>query len=419
MRGWIPVVVQLLAAAALLYAIAWRRRRWLSRWVPIALVVGAAVTGAAYWYFGTLGIASEPAPRRMWLWVALVGVATAVALSGWRSAGWWRRNIFVFAASFCLLSTGLTINSWLGYFPTVHTAWGQLTNGPLTDQSDLRAVRSVQSKGVAPQHGMVVPVDTGDRASGFRHRQEWVYLPPAWFTSTPPPHLPAVLMIGGEFNTPTDWARAGDAVTALDAFAAAHAGMAPVAVFADATGGFTVDTECVNGPRGNAADHLTADVVPAVNRQFGLGDQPRWGVVGFSSGGTCAVDLAVMHPGTFSAFVDIGGDIGPNAGTRAQTIDRLFGGNPSAWSWFDPSTAIVRHGPYTDLAGVFAVPGAAVGQAAADTLCRLGTAHGIACQVTGLPGKHDWPSAAHAFAVTLPWLAARLGTPAITSTVAQ
>ncbi|WP_371869903.1 alpha/beta hydrolase [Mycobacterium kubicae] len=419
MGGWILTAVQLLAAAALLYAIGWRRRRWRTMWVPLSVVVGALTATLAYWYFSTLGIASEPAPWQMWLWVALVGVATAVAITGWRSAGWWRRNVSVFAASFCMLSMGLTINAWLGYFPTVDTAWSQLTNRPLPNQVDPQTVQSLKHRAIAPRRGVVVPVDTGDRGSGFKHRQEWVYLPPAWFASTPAPRLPAVLMIGGEFNTPADWARAGDAVTALDAFAAAHAGVAPVAVFADATGGFTVDTECVNGPRGNAADHLTADVIPEVSRQFGLGDQASWGIVGFSSGGTCAVDFAVMHPGTISAFVDIGGDIGPNAGTRAQTIDRLYGGDAAAWSWFDPSTAIARHGPYNNLSGMFAVPGAAVGQAAAESLCALGTANGISCQVVALPGKHDWPSAAHAFAATLPWLADRLGTPPLTSAVAQ
>jgi S-formylglutathione hydrolase FrmB len=198
-----------------------------------------------------------------------------------------------------------------------------------------------------------------------------VYLPPSWFTTTPPIRLPAVLMIGGEFNTPPDWIRAGEAVTTL---AAAHGGNAPVAVFADATGGFAIDTECVNGPRGNAADHLTADVIPKINAISGAQKPLQWGVVGFSSGGTCAVDLAVMHPNTFSAFVDIGGDAAPNAGTRAQTVDRLFGGDATAWSSFDPSTVISRHGDYHNLSGLFAVPGP-VGHAAAESLCNLGETH--------------------------------------------
>lgn len=422
MHGCVPIVVQLITVAALAYSVAWRRGHWWTRRVPLAVAFGAVTAGVAHWYYGTLGLASEPPPWQMWLWTSLVGLGIAIAVGGWRRAGWWRRNVFVFATSFCLLSTGLTINSWLGYFPTAQSAWGQLTNGPLPDQSDLDTVREAKAKGVVPPRGMVVPVDTGSAASNFRHRGEWVYLPPSWFSQAPAPKLPAVLMVGGEFNTPADWMRAGDAITTLDEFAAAHAGNAPVTVFADATGGFAVDTECVNGSRGNAADHLVRDVIPRVDDIFGLVEQPKWGVVGFSSGGTCAVDLAVMRPDKFDAFVDIGGDITPNAGTRAQTIDRLFGGDATAWSRFDPSTVIAHHGPYANLAGLFAVPGAtgqtarrAVGHAAADSLCQLGAANGIDCKVVKLPGRHDWPSAASAFAATLPWLAGRLNTPRVTA----
>ena len=48
--------------------------------------------------------------------------------------------------------------------------------------------------------------------SNFKHRTELVYLPPAYFATDPPPRLPTVMMIGGEFNTPADWLRAGNAV---------------------------------------------------------------------------------------------------------------------------------------------------------------------------------------------------------------
>jgi S-formylglutathione hydrolase FrmB len=421
MHGFIPAVVEVITGAALLYATGWRARRWHTLWVPLALLFGGVTAAAVHWYYRTLGIASEPAPWSMWLWVSLSGFAVAVAVLGWRSAGNWRRNASVFAMSFCLLSTGLTINGWLGYYPTVYAAWGQLTDAPLPDQTDMGGIQMRRHNGIASAAGAVVLVPAAAEASGFRHRREWVYLPPAWFTSVPPPPLPALLMIGGEFNTPVDWIRAGDAVTALDVFAAAHGGNAPIAVFADATGGFTVDTECVNGVRGNAAQHLSADLINRVDDAFGLGGHTSWGVVGFSSGGTCAVDLAVMHPDTFRAFVDIGGDIAPNAGNRAQTIDRLFGGDANAWSAFDPSTVIARHGRYLDMSGIFAVPGErtadgransrqAVGQAAAESLCRLGAAQGISCKIVGLPGKHDWPSASAAFAITLPWLAGRLNT---------
>jgi S-formylglutathione hydrolase FrmB len=124
----------------------------------------------------------------------------------------------------------------------------------------------------------------------------------------------------------------------------------------------------------------------------------------------------------FSAFLDIGGDLSPNAGNKAQTIDRLFGGRASAWAAFDPTTVMNRHGRYSAVAGWFAVAGPVNGgrpaafapdseAAAAHSLCALGSAQGIRCTVTTQPGKHDWPFAADAFAAALPWLAGQLGTP--------
>ena len=99
---------------------------------------------------------------------------------------------------------------------------------------------------------------------------------------------------------------------------------------------------------GNAADHLTKDVVPFMVSTFGVStDSANWGIAGWSMGGTCAVTLTVMHPELFSAFVDIGGDVGPNAGTKEQTVERLFNGDEAAWASFDPSTVMTRHGHYT------------------------------------------------------------------------
>jgi S-formylglutathione hydrolase FrmB len=148
-------------------------------------------------------------------------------------------------------------------------------------------------------------------------------------------------------------------------------------------------------------------VVPAVADRFGVGTDPRrWAVAGFSSGGTCAIDLAVMHPERFGRFVDIAGDERPNTGSQAQTVDRLFGGDRRAWATFDPATAIAAHGPYRDSAGLFLVPesGRADSQAA-QRLCGLGAVRGIKCSVTTLAGRHTWPFAAAAFEKALPWLA--------------
>jgi S-formylglutathione hydrolase FrmB len=442
MHGWVPTTIQIVAAVALVAASGWRSRRWRIIWLPLAALVGVAVAAVTYWYVDSQGLANDPAPQLLWLWTALSGLAVAVLPAGWRGARWWRRAVSVLAVPLCLLCTALALNLWVGYFPTVQTAWNQLTAGPLPDQTDQKTVTAMQKQRTVPPKGTVVPVSVSDAASGFKHRGELVYLPPAWYAADPPPHLPTVLMIGGEFNTPADWLRTGNAVKTLDDFAATHGGNAPVVVFVDSGGSFNNDTECVNGTRGNAADHLTKDVVPFMVSTFGVSPEPaHWGIVGWSMGGTCAVDLTVMHPDLFASFVDIAGDLAPNSGNKAQTISRLFGGNADAYTMFDPTTVIDRHGPYTGVSGWFDVNsspspsrqrsvvnadnagnglggrdlgGRTTDQAeAANSLCALGTARGIKCAVVSQPGKHDWPFAAHAFATALPWLAGQIGTPGV------
>jgi S-formylglutathione hydrolase FrmB len=441
MHGWIPGTVQAISVTVLLLAVGWRSRRWRLLWLPAAAAAGAGVAAWAHWYITAYGLADDPAPRLLWCWIAFSGAAVAILFLGWRGTAWWRRGASLLAVPLCLLSMGLVLNLWVGYFPTLQTAWNQLTAGPLPDQTDMATVTAMAAQGLQPQHGSLVPVDIPDDASHFKHRGELVYLPPAWFASSPPPQLPTVMMIGGEFNTPADWARAGNAVHTIDNLAAAHDGNAPVFVFVDSGGAFNNDTECVNGSRGNAADHLTKDVVPYMVSNFGVSSHAsHWGVVGWSMGGTCAVDLTVMHPELFSSFVDIAGNMGPDAGTKAQTIVRLFGGSADEWEAFDPATVITRHGRYDDVSGWFdissdnvpkryhslSVDDGAVGlggqdhigysndqTAAAERLCKLGRANGIDCAIVTQPGKHDWPFASRAFAGALPWLAGQLDTPGV------
>ncbi len=435
MHGGIPLTVQILAVLVLALAVGRRTRRWRLVWLPVCAAAGLALASATHWSISSEGLAGDPAPPRLWLWLAATGFAAAVAVLGWPSAQRWRRVAAVAAVPLCALSAGLMLNLWVGYSPTVQTAWAQLTGGPLPGQTDRATVTRMLAAQSVPAKGRVVPVDIPATASGFKHRGELVYLPPAYFASNPPPALPAVLMIGGQFNTPADWIRSANAVNTLDDFAARHGGNAPVFVFADSGGAFNNDTECVNGPRGNAADHLARDVVPFMVENFGVSDdRSNWGVMGWSTGGTCAVNLTVKYPELFSTFVDIDGDAAPSAGTRQQTIDRLFGGSAAAYGEWDPAALMERHGHYDDVAGWFAVSAPAgtrmtpvagadlpepppgepsTPTAAAHTLCRLGAEYGVDCAVVPAAGRHDWPFAARVLVDSLPWLAGRLDTPEV------
>ncbi|WP_319452402.1 MULTISPECIES: alpha/beta hydrolase [unclassified Mycobacterium] len=435
-HGWLPIVVQVVTAGVLVAAVGWRSRSWWLRWIPLSLAVGVALAGAAYWLVDYLALADDPAPVELWPWLAMTGVAAVVAIAGWRSARWWRRSVALVAIPMCAMCVALVVDAWTGYLPTVSSAWDRANGAALPTQTDEAGAMDMRRLHRRPAQGTLVSVRIGDDASGFRHRDELVYLPPAWFAGDTTPALPVIVMAGGEFGHPADWPTTGGAQRTADAFAAAHDGNAPVLVFTDTSGEFSNDTECVNGVRGNAADHITKDVVPYVIAHFGTSpDAAHWGIVGWSSGGTCALLTTVMHPELFSAFVDIDGGLGPNAGSKEQTVARLFGGDATAFAAFDPATVMTAHGPYTGPAGWFAVSGTGpvvhrpAGSsppadqnpsdidpedhgAVANYLCALASSDGIQCAVVPQEGDHDFGSAARVFAAALPWLAGRLGTPA-------
>ncbi|WP_231748762.1 alpha/beta hydrolase-fold protein [Mycobacterium sp. M26] len=437
--GWLPVALQVVAGAAVIAAVGWRTRRWRLRWLPVSAAVGVVLIGAVWWFVDRQGLGSVY-PWGMWVWIGLTGLAAAVLVLGWPGSPWWRRLVAILAVPLCVVAAAAVLNASLGYLPTVQTAWQRVTGQLPPQWIDQAKLAAMQRDGVRPTRGTVVSIVTPGDVSGFAHRTELVYLPPVWFTSNPPPELPVVMMLGAELSSPADWLQSGHALSILDDFALQHRGVTPVVVFPDTSGSFTNDTECVNGPRGNAADHLVNEFVPYVISTFGVSDQAaNWGLVGWSSGGTCALTLTVRHPDKFSAFVDLDGQLGPNAGKRQQTIARLFGGDEQAWAAFDPKTIVEKRGYYYDVAawlGVSAdVPTVhrAAGSGSRDAeypdwdtysedhnktanqLCELLAAHGVECSVVGYRGGHDFGSAASGFRDALPWLAGRIGTPGVPS----
>lgn len=435
LHGWLPALTQIASAAIFLVVAAGGVRRSRGTFL-VGLAAGGTLALGSYWYLTSVGVAGDPAPPGLWLWLTATGL-TLVLAAFWRGSRWWQRMLAATAVPLCVLCAGLSMNAWIGYLPTVHAAWSRLTSAPVPGQVDRGTILAMQLASVRPNAGVITPISIPVGVSGFNHRTELVYLPPAWFGHNPAPQLPVVLMVGSALNTPADWVWAGHAAQSADDFAAQHDGNAPVLVFADATGAFNNDTECVNGSRGNAADHLVKEVVPYLVSNFRASpDRRNWGVAGWSMGGTCALDLTVMHPELFSAFVDIAGDSGPNTGDKAHSIAALFGGDAQAWSRFDPATVVSQHGQYRAVAGWFDIPGGTghrlltatgIGSVsdsphdglanpegqdlAANSLCELASSHGIRCAVSTQPGRHDWPFAAQAFDAALPWLAGRLGTP--------
>jgi S-formylglutathione hydrolase FrmB len=398
LTGWLPTTLRIAALVAAIGAVSRRDRRWWTRVVPVVAVAAVAVAVIVSIVVDNALQQPEPLPGEVWFWVGVV-VFSLVAMA-WRGQSW-RRLIAAAAVVLAAASAASAVNEFVGYYPTVGAAFGELTGQPVPAEVGTGQLSSVDPK---TSHGRVVPVDIPDTYSHFTHRQEFVYLPPAWFRSRRKEQFPVVEMIGAEFSTPQNWIRAGDAIDTADAYASHHHGHAPILVFADASGGFTVDTECVDGPHGDSEDHLVKDIPAYMAAHFGVAPT-GWGVAGWSMGGTCAVDLTVEHPEVFSRFLDISGDIGPNIGDQATTIMMLYGGDRAAWAAHDPLTVLGHHHRYHGVTGVFAdgtferwTSRAAYRLSAA---CR---ADGIQTQVVIQPGNHNWQFGAREFAAELPAL---------------
>ncbi|HWD78750.1 MAG TPA: alpha/beta hydrolase-fold protein, partial [Kribbella sp.] len=336
--------------------------------------------------------------------------ALLVLAAGWRSARWWRRGTALVAAALAAFVCANAINRYVGYYPTIAAALNDWKHAPLPGQISLPGAVHAAGAARAPAAGKLVAVDIPATYSHFTHRQELVYLPPVWFVGRSRPALPVVELVGAELGSPGDWVRLGNAVRVSDDYAATHHGYAPMLVFADATGRFSNDTECVNGVRGNAADHLAEDIPAYVGRTFGATRVPgRWAIAGFSMGGTCALDLAVERPDVFGHFADISGDLAPYSGTPAQTLHDLYGGDVNRRRANDPRLVMRAHGPYEGMSGLFCTStGEPRRRREAEELAAAAAAVGVRSQVEVSSGAHTWQFAASAFANLFPWLVDQL-----------
>ncbi|MBL1095555.1 alpha/beta hydrolase [Streptomyces coffeae] len=70
------------------------------------------------------------------------------------------------------------------------------------------------------------------------------------------------------------------------------------------------DTECVDVPGGQKAETFFAKDLPeALRGHYRVGhDSSAWGVLGYSSGGTCALQLAMRHPRVYSSAAALSPD---------------------------------------------------------------------------------------------------------------
>jgi S-formylglutathione hydrolase FrmB len=424
-HGWLRVVLAVAVFAGLAVLLLMRRdRRWWSRRVPLAVVLAAALLLLVVGYLDVAKPWPDPLAPDVMAWIGSGLLAVVLLPLGWRGRRWRARLAGATAAVLVVLGAADGVNADFAEFPTIAAALQlpppdqvsassalQKSHHPPAGDPLLHRALAITWHAPAhlPRHGEVFQVAIPGVRSGFHARPAWVYLPPAYLTAHRPP-LPLLELIGGQPGNSRTWLDAGRLAQRMDAWAAAHHGLAPVVVMPDALGSTFANPMCINSRLGQDDTYLSQDVPDWVTGHLQIDpDHAHWAVGGMSFGGTCALQLAVAHPALFPTFFDGEGQEGPTLGGLARTVDAAFGGDLAAFDAVDPLHELAAH-RYPDSAGIV-VAGAQDwlyhGQDA--VVARAARRAGMTVVEQVRPGGHSWEVTGPALSADLAWLTARMG----------
>jgi S-formylglutathione hydrolase FrmB len=272
--------------------------------------------------------------------ILLAVVMPAVALASWNRVGgsssrragylrWaWRGTLTIGTQLSAVVLVAVLINdankfytSWLELLGEHHAVRNPVALPGSQDAALQAKLASARSQG----RGIVVRTEIPGIHSGIGNFAGLVYLPvqyglPEYAHRT----FPVLELIAGSPGTPETWTGPLNVARILDREIAAGRSEPFIAVMPsqDVAGGR--DTQCVNVVGGPQVDtYLTDDVRATITHAYRASTQgSAWGLMGYSSGGFCAANLAMRHPDMFTAAVSIAGNARP---AHDHQTGELFG----------------------------------------------------------------------------------------------
>ncbi len=264
--------------------------------------------------------------------LTVAGVAGTVLrwnrLTGHRPIHLAGRVVLVVGCQLCgLLLAACLVNRQFGFY----SAWSDLLGRSATVAAAAPAVTARLDNVYAAQlrtayaagHGSVVQFVIPGRASGVPPQRALVYLPAAYGDpSAGATRFPVVEMLHGFPGQPESWTNKLNVQKVLDAAIARHQVVPLIAVMPMQNLAFPRDTQCVDVVGGPKVDtFLSADVHRAVLTAFrASGARHGWAIMGYSTGGYCALNLAMRHPDLFSAAVSLSGYARPAHDFQTGTL---------------------------------------------------------------------------------------------------
>ncbi|MHB1171622.1 MAG: alpha/beta hydrolase [Lacisediminihabitans sp.] len=393
------------------------RRRWLLR-VLIASAIAAVIGLLAGWLasdvFDVFGVSLTYVVRA---WICALAVGTVIAIISMVRARWWRIIGSALAALLFLATAAVGVNKDFGQFTTVGDALGlneypAITLPAVTPSALTVPVPAAWSPPPGmPAKGRIGSVHIPPTRSGFTARSAVVYLPPAALVPNPP-KLPVVVALTGQPGQPSNFFRAGDFGTLMDTFASTHGGLAPIIVAPDQLGASAHNPMCVDSALGNSRTYINVDVVDWIRSHLNVTtERTGWGVIGYSEGGTCAIQFGAEYPNIFGSIIDVSGEVAQSNGDRQQTIDRGFAGSVAAYTAATPVALLAAHAPYLDTTAIFAV-GQDDQRFQLQQTAVSSAARSAGMNVTTLlsPGSaHDWNTVRFGFSKGMGMITGRLG----------
>ena len=357
--GAVPLVVQILGALALAALLLSRDLRWWTRLLPLAVVTAALLTVLVKF---TVDDWWQPFPDELpgdvmvWLGVAILGVCLALfRLPTLRLRG--RAGALVAGA--LVVALGLSeVNIHYDNYPTLRTMLGpqdtvslkDATGGrePMVDVPPGKALSEVwRAPARMPAKGTVSTASVPGTKSGFKARDAYVYLPPAYQHLTPP----AAARPGADGRpaggSPQDWITSGQ--LAGHAWTTSPPGTPvwrPVVLVVDPLGS-PLRQPAVHGPRARQGPDDLAEDVPDWARPPILQTATDRSPSGRSPGSPTAAPAPCSWPSTRPVRLrHLPRHLRPGRAdarqARKKTVDAAFGGDEAAFEKVNPVDVMAR-----------------------------------------------------------------------------
>jgi hypothetical protein len=196
------------------------------------------------------------------------------------------------------------VNYYYGYY----TSWGQVWADFHGGDTGNLGVISATSTSTALGPGNIGWTSLPGKLSGYS-RLGLVYLPPQYRQARyARVQFPVVELFHGTPGSPRAWITVLRVEQVVDTLMARHLIGPMVLVMPTISGSGHDYQECLNGPGVRDDTYLTRDVRADVLARYRVSHDPyEWGAAGYSSGGYCAANLSLRHPGSFGAAAVLNG----------------------------------------------------------------------------------------------------------------